>query len=556
MLPDPLPDDPRKWDGWSRYNSNDIYERLCLSFESHPTNEQIEENCRLLQVWWQKKLPLKNQPSNPLAQLLRGGMDLAPRYIAQARTELLNPERRAQIDADLQTRQRSDALAEFQKFLDFALSDNVLTLEEEANLRKLGKALGLSGEDIAVTIQTGLKATGAQREADLPPPPAPESAPPPPPIATLTDDKPRTRRVRANTPKDEFWRMLQLSGLDGESMSDDRRDTFIDMAENMGLDPGAAEDLVDEYLEAIENGTLQVKPRGGGDGPTPAPPAAKPMTARIPAGAAKAGVPAVKAPQTPLVKFNPQEERKTYRDFTTTLGTSMRFIPSAAFPLGSGLANATGNEQPVTRVTLSRYFLSRFPITNAEYEKFDPAHASRRGSWADDQHPVIYVSALEAERFCQWLSMGERKKYRLPTEAEWEYAAKGAEGYTFPWGEATSLGTLANFADANTSFAWRDAAVNDGFAETSPVGTYPAGKSRANVEDLAGNVWEWCQDWYAPYTGRDSVNPRGPKTGVQRVYRGGSWKSRFASLKCTARGYNLATYASNDVGFRIVCECD
>ena len=183
MLPDPLPDDPRKWDGWSRYNSNDFYERLCLSFEANPTTEQIEEHSRLLQVWWQKKLPLKNQPSNPLAQLLRGGMDLAPRYIAQARAELLNPERREQIDADLQNRQRTHALAEFQKFLDFALSDQVLTLEEETNLLKLGKALGLSGEDIAVTIEKGLKSSGAKREADLPPPAAPAAAPPPPPRA-------------------------------------------------------------------------------------------------------------------------------------------------------------------------------------------------------------------------------------------------------------------------------------------------------------------------------------------------------------------------------------
>ena len=557
MLPHPLPDDPRKWDGWSRYNSNDFYERLCLSFEASPTTEQIEEHSRVLQVWWQKKLPLKNQPSNPLAQLLRGGMDLAPRYIAQARAELLNPERRAQIDADLQTRQRTHALAEFQKFLDFALSDQVLTLEEEANLLKLGKALGLGGEDIAVTIEKGLKATGAKREADVAPPPAPAPAAAPkaapPPLAPGSDEKPRTRRVRANTPKDEFWRMLQLSGLDSESMSDERRDTFIDMAENMGLDPGEAEDLVDDYLEAIESGTLQVKPRGGTADSPPVPlPAGKPITTKVPAAA-------VKPPQTPRVPAvtpNPQEERKQFQDFVTSLGTEMRFIPSAVFTLGSAAPGAPINEQPATRVTLSRFYLSRFPITNGEYEKFDPAHRSRRGGWADDRHPVIYVSSLEAIRFCQWLSLRERRKFRLPTEAEWEYAAKGAEGYTYPWGEATGLGTVANFADANTTFAWRDPAVNDGYAETSPVGAYPAGKSRANVEDLAGNVWEWCQDWYGNYGGRECANPKGAKAGTQRVYRGGSWKSRFASLKTTSRGYNLPSYASNDVGFRVVCECD
>ena len=557
MLPSPLPDDPRKWDGWNRYNSENFYERLCLTFESRPTNEQIEENCRLLQVWWQKKLPLKNQPSNPLAQMLRGGMDLAPRYIAQARTELLNPERRAQIDAALQDSRRGHALAEFQKFLDFAVSDKVLTLEEEANLLKLGHSLGLGAEDVALTIQQGLKTSGAQREADLPPPP--EAVPVPPlALVSTTDERPRTRRVRAATPAEEFRRMLQLSGLDTESMSDDRRDTFIDMAENMGLEAGQAEDLVDEYLEAIEDGTLQVRPRGGNAEAGMPTVTAKPITQKMPVAAAKP--PVAKAPQTaavtPAIKLDPKGERLQFQDFHNSLRMEMRFLPSAAFALGSSGPSAPGNEGPVTRVTLSRFYLSRFPVTNADYEQFDPSHRSRRGSWADGQHPVIYVSSLDADKFCQWLSVRERKKYRLPTEAEWEYAAKGAEGFTYPWGDATGLGTVANFADVNTTFAWRDPNVNDGYAETNPVGKYPAGKSRANVEDLAGNVWEWCQDWYAPYSGRDCVNPRGPKHGTQRVYRGGSWKSRFASLKTTARGFNLPGYASNDVGFRVVCECE
>ena len=81
--------------GLERYNSPDLYERLCLDPQTNPTNEQIEENCRELLVWWQKKLPLKNQPSNPLAQMLRAGLDESPRYLAEARMELLDPERAA-----------------------------------------------------------------------------------------------------------------------------------------------------------------------------------------------------------------------------------------------------------------------------------------------------------------------------------------------------------------------------------------------------------------------------------------------------------------------------
>ena len=145
-----------------------FYERLGLSFDANPTNEEIEENTRQLLVWWQKKLPLKNQPSNPLAQMLRGGMDIAPKYLAEARAELLNPERRKQIDIALQDRARVNALGEFKKFLDFALTDRVLTSDAEANLEKLGRDMGLSGGDIAGTILVGLKRTGSIRESEIP----------------------------------------------------------------------------------------------------------------------------------------------------------------------------------------------------------------------------------------------------------------------------------------------------------------------------------------------------------------------------------------------------
>ena len=100
-LPNPLPDNPTRWDGWKNYNSPNYYDRLCLDFDSNANAEQIEDNCRKLLVWWQKKLPLKNQPSNPIAQILRGGLDEAPLRLAEARTELLNPDSRAKLDAQL-----------------------------------------------------------------------------------------------------------------------------------------------------------------------------------------------------------------------------------------------------------------------------------------------------------------------------------------------------------------------------------------------------------------------------------------------------------------------
>src|SRR5207247_1789237 len=195
-------------------------------------------------------------------------------------------------------------------------------------------------------------------------------------------------------------------------------------------------------------------------------------------------------------------------------------------------------------------------ITNAEYEQFDRAHQAKRAPSAGDRHPVVYVSYLDAVKFCQWLSTRERRKYRLPTEAEWEYAAKGNDQRKFPWGNYEGRGDLANFADKNTVFAWSDREIDDGYPETSPVGAFPLGASPFGIEDMAGNVWEWCLDFYAAYHGAPKANPRGPATGARRVYRGGSWKSRFNSLRTTVRGSNRPNYSCHDLGFRIACGCD
>src|ERR1700719_2118868 len=128
-FPLPLPDDPQKWDGWSKYKSPNLYERLCLDPRANPSNEVIEEHCRELMRWWQKKLPLKNQPSNPLAQLLRSGLEESSRFLTEARVELLDPERRRALDEQLAAQDHEAAAVEFRKYLNFALASGVLTGE-------------------------------------------------------------------------------------------------------------------------------------------------------------------------------------------------------------------------------------------------------------------------------------------------------------------------------------------------------------------------------------------------------------------------------------------
>src|SRR6266446_9005406 len=156
-FPIPLPDDPRKWDGWNRYNSPDLYERLCLDPRTNPSNQLIEERFHELLLWWQKKLPLKNQPSNPLAQLLRTGLEESSRYLTEARVELLNPERRRQLDDELAAQAQEQVIAEFKKYLAFALNDKTLTVEQEKHLMRFGREHGLTKEQIIFWIDGKLK---------------------------------------------------------------------------------------------------------------------------------------------------------------------------------------------------------------------------------------------------------------------------------------------------------------------------------------------------------------------------------------------------------------
>ncbi len=529
-FPVPLPDDPYKWDGWSKYKSPNLYERLCLDARANPSNELIEQHCRELMRWWQKKLPLKNQPSNPLAQILRPGLDESSRYLTQARVELLDPVRRRQVDSELAAQANEQAVIEFHKYLTFALGDGVLTPEEEKSLHKFGAEHGLSAEQIEEYIEAELKDSGATR--------ATPAAAAPPPVAVPREA--RSRRQKSVDPREDFMRMLRLSGLDSEGMSDETRDTFVSMAENLGIAADEAEDLVDLYLEEADklaDPEPAIAPRSA--------PIRQPARPAVNSNVAPAPAPAASEPHA-----------QRFDNYVNSVGGQMLFVPSGEFVMGSEAPDAGPTERPLTKVTLSKFYMSRHLVTNAEFEQYDPGHARKRAPGATDRHPVVYVSHLDAVKYCLWLSTRERKKYRLPSEAEWEYAARGTDGRKYPWGNHEHRGDLANFADRNTVFAWSDRDIDDGYPESSPVGAFPFGASPFGIEDLAGNVWEWCLDYFEPYRGVAKVNPHGPTSGAKRVMRGGSWKSRFGSLRATCRNSNVPNYSCNDLGFRIVCECE
>jgi len=566
-LPNPLPDNPLRWDGWKLYNSPNYYERLSLSFDSNASQEQIEENCRQLLVWWQKKLPLKNQPSNPLSQMLRAGLDEAPIFLVEARTALLDPEMRKQHDAVLRVAAVEAAGEEFKKLIGFATTDKKLRPTEEERLIGAGTSLGLSREESVALIESEVARTGTVRVALEPVAPPPVAAPAGMQMGAAALGMPPTD-AGAKDPFNEFRRIMLMSRLcrDGEDMTDDQRDAMCNLGESLGLTGGQAEDLIDEYLEnvatmpvAIQAPTPTATRPGRPVPPAPAPiarPAAAPAlvpqktpAAPVnPAPAVRRDLPAI----TPLMRA---QEREKYPNFTNAVGMELYLVTSGVFVMGSKGIEAQANEQPLTNVLINRVFFARHPITNAQYEAFDAGHVTRRAPWADERHPAVYVSAMDAERYCEWLSRVEGRRYRLPTEAEWEFAARGLDGRSYPWGENLDAGHYANFADKRSTFPWRDLRIDDGWEQTSPIGSYPKGASPFGLEDMSGNVFEWCLDCFELYKGKDIQNPRGPRNSPRRIYRGGSWKSRAASLRATARHFNTPDYSSNDVGFRIVCEC-
>ncbi|MFL6590229.1 MAG: formylglycine-generating enzyme family protein [Chthoniobacterales bacterium] len=528
-----FPDDPRKWDGWNNYQADSPYERLCLDQRRNPTDEEIQLHCTMLLQWWQNKLPLKNQPNNPIAQLLGRGLDEASRYLVQARMDLLDPDRRRQWDEELAERARQHAFHDFIKFIGFSIKNGVLPAEAEANLLEFGGETGLAQEQIKSCIEEELKRRGARRST-LPAVAPPAAVPAAPPESVLSP--------RAIAEK-EYVRILCLGALNMASASYTVRAMLAQVAENLGIAPARGEELLDKFLEDQEltlakpgNATPVITlPRKAG----PAAPSQEDYAQQIAAF---------------IPKIHPADNRFP-SSFVTPVGATALLIPAGEFLMGSDAPDAQPNEQPVTPVTLSPFYISQHLITNAQYEQFDSRHIQKRMDGAGPNHPVVYVSSLEAVKFCEWLSAQDRCNYRLPTEAEWEYAARGIDGRKYPWGNESG-GMLANFADASTPFPWRDPQVNDGYPETSPVGAFPSGASFFGLEDMAGNVWEWCLDFYHDLAGCPKQNPRGPASGLKRVYRGGSWKSRFTNLRATARATNAPNYSCNDLGFRIVCEIE
>lgn len=256
------------------------------------------------------------------------------------------------------------------------------------------------------------------------------------------------------------------------------------------------------------------------------------------------------------------------------LGIEMVAIPAGPFLMGEEARDGAGRIRlratPQRQVTLDAFFISRHPITVGQYRVFADATGHPPPPVADDDGlPVARVSWHEAEGFCRWLSLRTGCEARLPTEAEWEKAARGTDGRTYPWGEAPPMSPSAKAAVRRRSFVpaypwgeervgltWRCNCAN-AVGGRSRVGSYPAGASPYGCLDMAGNVWEWCADWFDPeyYRCGPCENPTGPSAGRNRVIRGGAYDSAPDVVRCAARFYDRpGDEPFFAVGFRVVIE--
>jgi formylglycine-generating enzyme required for sulfatase activity len=269
------------------------------------------------------------------------------------------------------------------------------------------------------------------------------------------------------------------------------------------------------------------------------------------------------------------EDRFETGEIVGTLGDlrikadNMVLVKGGKFMRGSSEDDADDypEEKPQREIYLDDFMIGKYPVTNEEFKEFvDDAGYDRKEFWTREgwrwreeneiskpeywhdqkwnapNFPVVGISWYEAEAYANWFSERTGYLYRLSTEAEWEKAARGNNGFKYPWGEHFD----ENLCNSGES----------GLNRTSPVGIFPKGKSYYGCFDMAGNVWEWCSDWYDGdyYANSPDKNPKGPSDGASRVFRGGSWHSFARYCRSANRARFDLRRRDSVLGFRLLRE--
>lgn len=308
---------------------------------------------------------------------------------------------------------------------------------------------------------------------------------------------------------------------------------------------------------------------------------ATPMTTATPQATETATITSTPAPSatstaTPTLTPTPIVEVSERDDMVQV------FVPEGEFLMGSleDEPDADPDEQPQRLVYLDAYWIDQTEVTNAQFRRFivatgyrteaqiineSPVYNLETDEWEEttgaywqqprgpgssldglDSYPVVQVSWNDAVEYCKW---AER---RLPTEAEWEKAARGVDGRRYPWGNTPLESNLLNSADRSIAKEWASDRLEDGYQLTAPVGNYPDGASPYGALDMSGNVWEWVYDIYYENIYRESPNenPTGAIYGNYRVRRGGSWRNTQKLVRVTHRLWHSDWSRSDQVGFR------
>ncbi len=265
------------------------------------------------------------------------------------------------------------------------------------------------------------------------------------------------------------------------------------------------------------------------------------------------------------------------------------WVPGSTFPMGSRKSpselaeiyqisdEAFTPEQPLHEVTVNGFWMGKYEVTNAQFRRHKPSHISNiqdkngqpvfsffckkyRGySFDGENQPVVNVSWEEARDFCGWLSEKTGETVRLPFEAEWEYAGRAGTDSLYYWGnDEKSVGAYENIYDLSAEkelkLTHNAVETTDSYTVTSPVGLFkPNG---FGLYDMAGNVSEWCSDWYRSkyYSDSQKMNPQGPLKGKARVIRGGNWECCKHEIRPSFRRGSLPDHKAENIGFRIVIQ--
>jgi formylglycine-generating enzyme required for sulfatase activity len=262
-----------------------------------------------------------------------------------------------------------------------------------------------------------------------------------------------------------------------------------------------------------------------------------------------APIPAIPSQEAEQPPREPRPEPETPVRTPQPIEPELVLIPAGEFLMGSNPEQdqrAYEAEQPQHRVHLPDYHIARTPVTNAQYAAFVEASGyNAPNHWVDgkspsgkEDYPVVYISWYDAMAYCKWLSEKNGQAYRLPSEAEWEKAARGTDGGIYPWGDAWEPGRCNS----------KESSPDD----TTLVDAYPDGVSPYGILDMAGNVWEWTASLYRPYPYDPTDNREDPRAGGKRVLRGGAFYSSARRVRCAYRDSGHADHWRGNYGFRVV----